>query len=78
VVYAGLALALVNNVVLPWTSHFTGSAPPSIQLPTEFWIAWGGVVGTWVIGRTAERRGLQSRIVEGITGRKRVGGLFDA
>lgn len=68
VVYAGLFLALVNHVVLPWIAHFAGSAPPSIEIPAMFWTAWGGICGTWVIGRTMERRGVQNRMIATITG----------
>jgi hypothetical protein len=28
-----------------------------LDLPGEFWAAWGGVVGTWVLGRSLEKRG---------------------
>ena len=68
VVYAGLVLALVNHVVLPWVSHFVGSAPPPIELPVMFWTAWGGICGTWVISRTMERRGVQNQMISTITG----------
>ena len=68
VVFAGLLLALINHVVLPWTAHFTGSAPPTIEIPTMFWTAWGGICGTWVIGRTMERRGVQNKMISTITG----------
>ncbi len=68
VVYSGLLLVFINHVVLPWISHFTGSAPPSIEIPAMFWTAWGGICGTWVIGRTFEKRGTENKLVSLITG----------
>lgn len=69
VVYAGLLLLAVNHVVLPWIAHFTGEVIPEILIPTAFWTAWGGICMTWVIGRTAERRGVQNKLTEMITGK---------
>lgn len=56
VVYVGLATIVINYVVLPWLAYFTNGDYPTIQLPEQFWLAWGGIVTTWVIGRTAEKR----------------------
>lgn len=46
---------------------------PSSFLPTEFWIAWGGIVSTWVVGRSAEKRGIRNKVVGLITGNKGLG-----
>lgn len=77
-VYVGLLFALAETVVRvvlvlqgqPFPEGLTTVVPP------PFWAAWTGVTGAWVIGRTAERRGLQGRIVESITGRAR-GSVLD-
>jgi hypothetical protein len=68
VVYAGLALVLVNNVILPWVAHFTGSVIPAIDIPGVFWTGWSGITATWFIGRSAERRGVQNKFVAMATG----------
>ena len=68
VVYAGLGIAFVNNLALPWVAHFTGHVVPDIQMPTEFWLGWSGIVATWVIGRSAERRGVQNKFIAAVTG----------
>lgn len=68
VVYAGLGIALVNHVLLPWVAHFTGQQVPDIAMPVEFWVGWSGIVATWVIGRSAERRGIQNRFISAVTG----------
>jgi hypothetical protein len=68
VVYAGLLFMLLDYVILPYISFFNGKPLPSIEMPGEFWWAWTGVVGVWMIGRTMEKRGSTSPIVGKITG----------
>ena len=67
-VYAGLGIVIINHMILPWIAHFTGNVIPVIAMPTEFWIAWRGVTGSWVIGRSAEKRGMQNKLVSVLTG----------
>ena len=55
-VYGGLVAMFLNHVVLPWIAYFRGLDLPTIDLPTEFWIAWGGVTGAWAVGRSVEKR----------------------
>lgn len=55
VLYAGLIILLVNHVLLPWLSYFRGMIVPSIDLPSEFWLAWGGVAGIYAFGRSREK-----------------------
>ncbi len=62
VVYAGLAAIIWNYSIAPlWMAD-------PMPLPIEFYAAWGGICTTWVIGRTAERRGATNKIVNLITG----------
>lgn len=68
VVYFGLVAIALNYIIGPWLAYLIGAASPSIELPDQFWVAWGGVVGIWFIGRSAERRGAQGRIIDAITG----------
>ena len=49
---------------------YSGSTPEPFELPTEFWLAWGGIVSTWSIGRSAERRGARNKAVSLVTGNK--------
>lgn len=85
VVYAGLVLIFWNYALVPLLSAFgvgvevvegvrTALLQP-LSLPSEFWLAWGGIVSTWVIGRSAEKRGASNRAVEAITGNKAGGRL---
>ena len=55
VLYAGLVILFINNVLLPWVSYFIGYNVPTINLPSEFWLAWGGVAGVYAFGRTKEK-----------------------
>ncbi|MAF43728.1 MAG: hypothetical protein Unbinned7913contig1002_22 [Prokaryotic dsDNA virus sp.] len=67
VVYYGL-VAITIDLVARYAGHFTGNPIPETMLPTEFWVAWGGIVSTWVIGRSAEKRGQTNKMVNFITG----------
>ena len=68
VVYGGLVILTVNSVILPWIAHFTGQVVPEIQIPAIFWTGWAGIVATWSIGRTMEKRGAGNQVTSLITG----------
>lgn len=70
IVYAGLLFIFLVHVVFPLASVITGKTPPALSLPEEFWWAWSGVCGIWVIGRSAEKRGSGDKITKLITGGK--------
>ena len=55
IIYAGLGILLLNNVILPWASVFITQTLPNITLPTEFWVAWGGVAGVYAFRRSTEK-----------------------
>ena len=81
-VYFGLGLIFLNYCVIPGLQLLAGahlkcpadSIPAEcrvaggIELPAEFWWAWGGIVGTWAIGRSFEKAGANNRLVRAITG----------
>lgn len=67
-VYFGMIVIFLNSLVLPWVAHFTGSSPPGIEMPEEFWWAWTGVVSLWVVGRSAEKSGIHNKAVKTLTG----------
>jgi hypothetical protein len=65
VVYTGLAVLVLNHVVLPWSNHFfTTNELPTINIPIEFWIGWSGIVATWSIGRDAVRKGIKNKFTQ--------------
>jgi hypothetical protein len=74
VVYAGLAFIGINYVLTPMINRLFGIELPPIPLPPEFWATWGGICATWVIGRSAEKRGSRHPAVQAITGSPPPGG----
>lgn len=83
VVYAGLVFIAINYVLFPLVtliaiaigSKFT--VTPLADLPSQFWIAWGGICATWSIGRSLERRGTQNAATRAVTGSKPQSKLLD-
>ena len=70
VVYYGLFAIFCNYTLFPCLQWAFGQTPEPFNLPTEFWVAWGGIVGTWSIGRSAERRGTVNKVTSLLTGNK--------
>ena len=68
VVYAGLAMIFINYILVPFVGLFVDGDVAAFPLPTEFWVAWGGVVGLWTVGRSAEKRGTANKVTQAITG----------
>lgn len=80
IVYTGLAVIVLNHVVLPWlawgaifASKLLEEVPeidlPLIVMPENFWIVWGGVCSVWIWGRTKEKMGANSNILSAIMGK---------
>lgn len=68
VVYAGLAFIFLNYCIVPIAQSFLQMEVKPLELPIAFWTAWGGIVATWSIGRSAERRGIKNKATNLITG----------
>jgi hypothetical protein len=77
VVYFGMLVIFLNYVVAPIVGTFMGKELEEFILPTEFWVAWGGIVATWSIGRTFERRGVQSKTLSVVTGNQPPPSILD-
>ena len=85
IVYFGLLVIGWNYMLIPtvnrileWITIMQGKTIAimlfklsPLDLPAEFWAAWGMVCSVWSIGRTMERRGHTNKIVEMITGKKK-------
>lgn len=70
VVYYGLG-AITIDLIIRCIMLFKGSSDiPLTMLPDQFWWAWGGIVSTWVVGRSAEKRGMRNKVTDFITGAK--------
>lgn len=70
-VYSGLLFIFLVHVAFPIAVFFTDKQMPTISLPSEFWWAWSGVCGIWVMGRSAEKRGVAGKLTSMITGNKK-------
>jgi hypothetical protein len=46
-------------------------------LPQEFWVAWGGIVATWAVGRSFEKSSASNSLSRAITGSRRRTSLLD-
>lgn len=68
VVYAGLTFIFYNYCLVPTLQMLTGKVIAPFELPTEFWVGWTTIVGTWSIGRTIEKCGKPTRTTRAITG----------
>jgi len=58
---------LISGADLPSHNHIQGQTTNLINLPSEFWWAWGTVVGVYGAGRTAEKYGAANRLTNLIT-----------
>ena len=70
IVYCGLLFIFLVHVIFPMVTYATKESLPALKLPAEFWWAWTGVCGVWVIGRSMEKNGASNKIVNMITGGK--------
>jgi hypothetical protein len=70
IVYAGLVFIFILYVLVPVISYLMGNdvSEPPINLPEEFWWAWGTVVGVYGAGRSAEKMGVVNKITNLATG----------
>lgn len=76
VIYFGLAIIAFNYCLVPLIQLAASVAVEPFTLPSEFWLAWGGCVGVYNIGRSMEKRGKRSLLSSAVTGSKPVS-LFD-
>jgi hypothetical protein len=74
VVYVGLGVAVLQGVVTPWIEAVLRAfsdadfVMPAVSMPVEFWAGWAGIVATWSIGRSMEKRGAGNNVAGIITG----------
>ena len=77
VVYAGLVFIFFNYILVPVAQSLFGAEVAPFPLPGYFWGAWGGIVGTWTIGRSFEKRGASSKLSRAVTGNQKLSILDD-
>ena len=67
-VYMGMVVIAYNYCLVPTLQVLNGLPVAPFDLPFEFWTAWGGCVGIWSIGRSAEKRGTNNQATRLVTG----------
>ena len=67
--YFGMGVILFNYCIVPLIAYIRGEAPKPFELPTEFWVAWGGMMATYTVGRTMEKRGITNQFTKIVTGK---------
>ena len=80
IIYTGLAMYVFNSIIFPKLAIFAAmisdpatqamvvSALQPVNIPEEFAVAWGGIVAIYSGGRTLEKRGARSAMVQAATG----------
>tara|TARA_R110002096_G_scaffold172484_8_gene346196 strand:- start:20 stop:508 length:489 start_codon:yes stop_codon:yes gene_type:complete len=68
VIYFGLFAIFWNYMLVPTVQSLMGVDVNPFALPTEFWVAWGGITSTYVLGRSAEKRGTRNNVTDLMTG----------
>ncbi|MFZ0255386.1 MAG: holin family protein [Gammaproteobacteria bacterium] len=68
VVYAGLGFIFFNYGLVPALAWLSGAEVAPLELPSEFWWGWSGIVATWSVGRSLERMGAHNRFTHVATG----------
>lgn len=68
VIYTGLFVIVFNYVIVPLIKDLNGLKVDPYALPIEFWVAWGGTVGVYNLGRSMEKRGIQNKFTQMVTG----------
>lgn len=82
IIYVGLLAVVFNHMLIPFFNRiaewiaiakgtsleaFGGLTP--MTLPSDFWYVWGGVASVWIIGRSAEKKGANNKLVNMIVGK---------
>lgn len=73
VIYMGLGIIAFNYCLVPLAQSLYGVEVKAFELPAEFWLAWGGCVGVYSLGRSMEKRGNRNRFSASVTGSKPIG-----
>lgn len=69
VVYFGLGVIGFNYCLTPVIAWLVGTAPPAMNLPDEFWWAWGGVTGLYSWNRSQDKRNARGSAIDITTGK---------
>lgn len=67
-IYFGMGMICINYLIIPLIQTVKGVAIAPFILPTEFWVAWGGAVSVYTIGRSFEKSGASNKFSRVSTG----------
>lgn len=70
VIYMGLLIIAFNYCLIPLIQMWAEMTIAPFGLPTEFWVAWGGCVGVYNLGRSMEKRGVRNQFTQLAVGSK--------
>jgi len=70
IIYIGLAIIAFNYCVVPVIQQLINVAVQPYPLPSEFWLAWGGAVSAYNVGRSMEKSGKHNVFTQAVTGEK--------
>jgi hypothetical protein len=67
--YFGMFVIFYNYSLIPTIQYIRGMAPAPFNMPDYFWMSWLGIMATYSIGRTMEKRGASNGFTKLVTGR---------
>jgi hypothetical protein len=69
-IYFGMLMIALNYFVVPLIQMISGLEISPFEIPFEFWVAWGGAVSVYTIGRSMEKKGSSSAFSQVVTGNR--------
>ena len=70
IIYIGLLIIAFNYCLVPLAKVLMGEDATPFDLPEEFWLAWGGAVSAYSVGRSMEKSGKRNAFTQAMTGEK--------
>lgn len=64
---SGIMAAFFHGAISPEQMAAIADASQPLQLPEEFWWAWGSAISVWSLGRDAVRSGVSGKVVDSIS-----------
>lgn len=62
IIWVGIAVFVVNYIILPAVSFISGKVFAPVQLPDAFWYTWGSITGGYAFLRTLEKTGTKLKL----------------
>jgi len=62
IIWTGVAVFVINYIVLPFAGFVANKAVTPVQLPDMFWYTWGTITGGYAFLRTLEKTGTKLKL----------------